>query len=74
MRHTSVELAAIARESGGMILDASRFSATEICAIAGEAGNHGGIVILRNVKFSAVECACIARDGKGKVVFDFSAD
>lgn len=67
---TSFELQAIAAAGGGIIVDAGRFSAAELKAIALKLS--APMVIRNATKLGATECQLIAKLSPGKVSFDFS--
>ena len=66
-------LCRIASNSGGMILDGSKFTPTTLSQIAANAANRGSHIIVRNLAGFTLDGLCqIAANGKGAVIFDLS--
>ena len=73
MALTVTDLKEIASRSGGMVLDASKYTATDLKEIASRASGNGSRIFLNKVgKLTATELKEIASRGKGAVVFDLT--
>ncbi|MEM5435950.1 hypothetical protein [Paraburkholderia diazotrophica] len=73
MNKSVTDLKAIAAAGGGMVLDARKFSTTDLKSIAANAKGKGSTVFLNNVKSkSTTDLKAIAAAGGGTVVFDLS--
>ena len=73
MALTINDLKEIASRSGGMVLDASKYSVTDLQEIASRASGTGSRIYLNNIgAFSANELKTIASRGNGTVVFNLT--
>lgn len=73
MALTFYEIKEIASRSGGIILDASKYTAYELKELASRAKGKGSRIHLRNIqKFSAHDLKEIASRGEGAVIFDLT--
>lgn len=70
---TVTDLKEIASRSGGMVLNASKYTATDLKEIASRAKGRGSRIYLKEISgFTATDLKEIASRGEGAVVFDFS--
>ena len=70
---TTSDLRSIVSSSGGLVLDASKYTASDLRGIAESAsGNHAPIFLKNISKFTASDLRSIASSGKGTVIFDFT--
>lgn len=73
MALTVTDLKEIASRSGGMVLDASKYTATDLKEIASRAKDKGSRIFLNKVNgLTATEMKEIASRGDGAVVFDLT--
>lgn len=73
MTKSVTDLRAIAASGGGMVLDARKYSAMDLRAIASSANGKGSRIFLNNVDSkSTMDLRAIAASGGGAVVFDLS--
>lgn len=74
MSVTTNDIKEIASRGGGMILDASRFSAEDLKEIASRAStkDHGFIILRNSVRLSAEDAKEIASRSQGHVILDFT--
>jgi hypothetical protein len=73
MALTVTDLKEIASRSGGMVLDASKYTANDLKEIASRAKGRGSHIYLNKVSgLTANDLKEIASRGEGAVVFDFS--
>lgn len=69
---TSGDLRSIASSGGGLILDASKFTAGDLRSIASASEKNASIYLKNISKFTAGDLRSIASAGNGTVVFDFT--
>jgi hypothetical protein len=68
---TIMDLKGIAAAGGGMIIDASKYSTSDLKAIAAAARTSGAQIILKNISSkTSIDMKAIAAAGKGCVIFD----
>ena len=73
MALTVTDLKEIASRSGGMVLDARKYTATDLKEIASRASGNGSRILLNNViALTATDLKEIASRGKGAIIFDLS--
>jgi nitrous oxidase accessory protein NosD len=73
MALTVTDIKEIASRSGGMVLDARKYSATDLKEIASRAKGKGSRIYLNNIeKLTATDLKEIASRGDGAVVFDLT--
>jgi len=73
MALTVTELKEIASRSGGMVLDASKYTATDLKEIVSRASGTGSRIFLNKVgALTVTEIKEIASRGKGAAIFDFT--
>ncbi len=66
------DLARIAANGGGLILDGSRYAVDDLARIASNAKALQALIVIRNTnRFGVDDMARIAANGGGCVVFDF---
>lgn len=73
MAITVNDLKEIASRSGGMVLDARKYTANDLKEIASRASGNGSRIFLNQVgALTATDLKEIASRGKGAVVFDLT--
>ena len=73
MALTVTDLKEIASRSGGMVLDASKYTPTDLKEIASRAKGKGSCIYLNNVgRLTPTDLKEIASRGEGAVVFDLT--
>lgn len=68
-KRTASDLATIARNGGGFVLDGTRYSATDIAMIAKNMSEGSQLHVANSDGFATSDLSTIARNAVGAVVF-----